>query len=650
LKDLVLRLIVNFLIDKLPMWNSTTLTAIIFFFSLHFCSAQSTLPNNFCDLSSIKEIGGNKVFIQAAQAPEFPGGVDALTKFITREFIYAKKQKQWGGNLIVSFIVNTDGSVLNPCITESSFRDPKMKDQVEQEALRVISIMPKWLPGKNATGAVAAYGDIAFFYSTNLDDDRELTVCHPYEKGVLDHGYKKGVWEYYDKTDELSLKINYDNGKLIYLIPDTSEYVIKKNFEWVKSKLDIQPRYLGSMAEFNKILMQNINYPATARRMKTEGTFYFVFEIDTTGKAVNLDVKNDIGETCAQEALHAFKKIPNLWLSAQKGREKFYSRFAVPISFFLNDGSEMLSSSKQQLINLPVATLFDTVKISAFDRLYYDPPSVYSFKSTPKSAYPDSVYQKDTVISGFPYNKSLHTAMADSGKNIFTVVEEMPGYPGAEPDLFEFLQKNIKYPPEARENGIQGRVYVTFVVDSTGNITDAKILRSLSKECDEEVLRIVNLFPKWKPGKQDGVPVNVQYNLPVNFTLSTDNGVRFKSKTGANEPIEFTFNTNNFMFSANSLIDKIITDDFKNNRRSDYIIGENVFSLVFPVDDNGVVGLVEPLTEWGHQFFEPVSEEIRKQILFPPEKDIVFFHLKINLTKDNLYQYSFRFSSKKSPK
>jgi protein TonB len=106
----------------------------------------------------------------------------------------------------------------------------------------------------------------------------------------------------------------------------------------------------------------------------------------------------------------------------------------------------------------------------------------------------------------------------DEGK-IFTVVEEMPGFPGGEGKLFEYLQKNIKYPPVARENGITGRVYVTFVVDKDGKIKDAKVLRGIGGGCDEEALRVIRSMPDWKAGRQNGRPVQVQYNLPVNFTL-----------------------------------------------------------------------------------------------------------------------------------
>lgn len=102
---------------------------------------------------------------------------------------------------------------------------------------------------------------------------------------------------------------------------------------------------------------------------------------------------------------------------------------------------------------------------------------------------------------------------------IFTVVEEMPEFPGGMAKLADYLAKNIKYPQLARESGIQGRVYINFVVEHDGSVTNVKVMRSLGGGCDEEAVRVVKSMPKWKPGKQRGKPVRVSYNLPVNFKL-----------------------------------------------------------------------------------------------------------------------------------
>lgn len=103
---------------------------------------------------------------------------------------------------------------------------------------------------------------------------------------------------------------------------------------------------------------------------------------------------------------------------------------------------------------------------------------------------------------------------------IFTVVEEMPGFPGGEEARLKFLQDNIQYPQVAKESGISGTVYVSFVVDSKGRVTDAKVLRGIGGGCDDEALRVIKLMPPWNPGKQAGKPVRVQFTMPIRFTLN----------------------------------------------------------------------------------------------------------------------------------
>ena len=103
---------------------------------------------------------------------------------------------------------------------------------------------------------------------------------------------------------------------------------------------------------------------------------------------------------------------------------------------------------------------------------------------------------------------------------IFTVVEESPGFPGGDEARIKFLQENIKYPTMARESGIQGTVYVTFVVEKGGNVSDVKILRGIGGGCDEEAIRVIRAMPKWNPGKQRGKSVRVQFNMPIKFTLA----------------------------------------------------------------------------------------------------------------------------------
>lgn len=102
---------------------------------------------------------------------------------------------------------------------------------------------------------------------------------------------------------------------------------------------------------------------------------------------------------------------------------------------------------------------------------------------------------------------------------VFTIVEEMPKFPGGEAALLKFINENVKYPVEAQEKGIQGRVIASFVVNTDGSISDAEVMRGIDESLDKESLRVINSFPNWTPGKQRGESVRVKYTVPITFRL-----------------------------------------------------------------------------------------------------------------------------------
>jgi len=116
-------------------------------------------------------------------------------------------------------------------------------------------------------------------------------------------------------------------------------------------------------------------------------------------------------------------------------------------------------------------------------------------------------------------NQNQEIAQEPVEEEVFLIVEQMPEFPGGETALRTYIAKHIKYPPTAQEMGIQGKVYVTFIVDSSGNVTKATIARGIDSALDKEALRVINSLPKWTPGKQRGKPVSVSYTVPINFTL-----------------------------------------------------------------------------------------------------------------------------------
>lgn len=105
-------------------------------------------------------------------------------------------------------------------------------------------------------------------------------------------------------------------------------------------------------------------------------------------------------------------------------------------------------------------------------------------------------------------------------EEIMDIVEEMPTPIGGMADFYKFLSKKTKYPKQARRMGIEGKVYVQFVVDTDGSITDLQVAKGIGAGCDEEALRVLKLVPKWNPGKQRGRPVKVRMMVPIFFQLS----------------------------------------------------------------------------------------------------------------------------------
>ncbi len=110
-----------------------------------------------------------------------------------------------------------------------------------------------------------------------------------------------------------------------------------------------------------------------------------------------------------------------------------------------------------------------------------------------------------------------HVVEKETGPRDF--VEEMPEFPGGYPAMVAFISKNLKYPLMALEAGIEGKVFIKFVVGTDGRIESAKVIRGLGGGCDREALRVVNTMPKWKPGRQNGHAVKVYFTLPIHFML-----------------------------------------------------------------------------------------------------------------------------------
>lgn len=119
-------------------------------------------------------------------------------------------------------------------------------------------------------------------------------------------------------------------------------------------------------------------------------------------------------------------------------------------------------------------------------------------------------------------NSDVKQVTEEDPNKIFTSVEQNPEFPGGEAAFGKYLQKNMRYPAVAKENNVQGKVFLQFVVEKDGSITDIKVVRGIGSGCDDEAMRVLKNSPHWKPGIQNGRAVRVYYTIPISFTLQQD--------------------------------------------------------------------------------------------------------------------------------
>ncbi|OOQ58510.1 M56 family metallopeptidase [Mucilaginibacter pedocola] len=229
----------------------------------------------------------------------------------------------------------------------------------------------------------------------------------------------------------------------------------------VYMKVDKMPQFGKDESAFGRYIGKNVRYPAIAREHNVQGRVILTFVVEKDGSLSDVKVLRGIGSGCDEEAVRVIKASPK-WTPGTQGGKKVRTQFSVPVNFALS-----LEADNKE----------------------------------------NATYTEPTVASSAVPNE------------VFTAVEQQPAYKGGNEAFAKFLTANIKYPAEARKNKIQGRVITTFVVMKDGSINNVKVLRGIGYGADEEAVRVVKAMPKWNPGMQNGHPVNVQFTVPITFTL-----------------------------------------------------------------------------------------------------------------------------------
>jgi len=335
------------------------------------------------------------------------------------------------------------------------------------------------------------------------------------------------------------------------------------------------------MLEF---IYKNLSYPATAREQKIEGTVVVSFIVEKDGTVSNAEIKREIGGGCGEEALRVVQLMPR-WIPGKQKGEVVRVQFNLPVRYKLQTGSDqkevtadhsiIYDSDKKELKtsvdgvpmvfgmkddkaeNKPLVFVNGERLLNAgMDLNDVNPADIKEInvlKGEKAIAYAGPEGQNGVILIALykPGEKPVKVPVVEgdlrlgippppapaqnSGDvDIFKVVEEMPYFAGCEDlpkaerkacgdkKMLEFIYQNLRYPAMARENGIEGTVVVSFIVEQNGKVTEPRIVREIGGGCGDEVLRVVNLMPAFIPGKQKEEVVRVKFNLPVRFKLEAD--------------------------------------------------------------------------------------------------------------------------------
>jgi TonB family protein len=525
---------------------------------------------NFRGNESIDTPENDTILAVVDKDPEFPGGAEARIEFISRNIKYPEDARlaKLSGRVNVQFVVNSVGQVIRAKVVK------KVSPSLDEEALRVVNSFPRWIPAEQNGKKVPAYQviQVAFKYAPapNTEESWQLSdttlividslklplrfnadLINPeiIDTGLIlkpfpEEARKKLIQQYGQEAR---------NGVLLlktYDISNALNDTTQRDDNYIFKQATKMPQFPGGESALLKYVSKNLKYPTNLMLTEVQGTVVVRFVIDRMGKVREPKVVTSIDEELDRKALKVIQNMPD-WEPGETNGKKVNVYFTLPIGFRIERGSNRPNSgvSVGNIVKRLVI-LNGQVLPSGFGANWFN----YSKLTSMRTVFPTNKNEINRFIEN--YGKSAengiiivtspkvepvqveHKSQLDSaGVKIYDVVEEMPIYPGGYDALVRSVFINQKYPDLAKENKIEGTVYVRFVVNSLGVVEKAEVLRGISPECDNEALRVINLLDNWIPGKQNGRPVNVYYIMPVEFRLYGDSKLT-KSISGKADNIE----------------------------------------------------------------------------------------------------------------
>jgi TonB family protein len=315
-------------------------------------------------------------------------------------------------------------------------------------------------------------------------DSSDLSGKQPVVKAHAIKSSSRPVNEFHVRTDVINERIRQRLHSHTTIKASENKRISYKPFVWLAAAASIV-LLIGS---FYVIWVQNQydNQKLTKERADEMALLQSRSKYDTL--AISLPVKKKVLAVKLKESKGTSNPDKNT-VSGAIAEEQVYNQDELNIT----EPAIVTLSEPQQIEE--VALMKEEAKLAQADKANSEPVAKNAVRAVKKSE------------------------IKANSEAVFTIVEEMPAFPGGEEARSKFIAENIVYPQQAAENGIQGTVYLSFIVNTKGTIDKIKILRGIGGGCDEEALRVMKLMPRWKPGRQNGKTVSVLYNMPVYFKL-----------------------------------------------------------------------------------------------------------------------------------
>ncbi|MDM8160609.1 TonB family protein [Labilibaculum sp. K2S] len=265
----------------------------------------------------------------------------------------------------------------------------------------------------------------------------------------------------------------YEKGKAVhvsYTVPINFDFKDDEKIDEVSvdgrvnmSQMDgVAPKFPGGLVELQKHIVRNVKYPQEAQEKGRTGKVFVTFVVNKLGAVDSVRVAKSVSPSLDAEAIRVIKTLPN-WIPGSNDGKPVNVTYTLPINFDLKDDKGLIA---------------------------VDEPKIGMEKY--------------------------------KGEDVYVIVEKMPEYPGGSLALQKYIAKSVKYPQDAQQKDISGRVFVTFIVSKEGDVVQARVVRGVDPSLDAEALRVMSSIPKWTPGYQKGEAVNVSYTVPINFGLEDD--------------------------------------------------------------------------------------------------------------------------------